>query len=148
MKTNSPEQQHERLKDVPEIVVSFDGSFGIQNNTSKQLHPNNCINEKQHGHQHTNIWKSLIGKNKINQLINISIQRKINRQKLRLLYSFTLNDCTNVQRSIRTLTLRLNNLMRRAARKSFRKPTETNLVASMMDPTTVTKSKTFHESLK
>ena len=61
---------------------------------------------------------------------------------------FTLKDCTKVYRSIRTLTLRLNNLMRRAARKSLRKPTLTNLVASIMEPTTVTKSKPFHESLK
>ena len=32
--------------------------------------------------------------------------------------------------------------------KSRRKPTLTILVASIMDPTTVTKSKMFHESLK
>ena len=62
--------------------------------------------------------------------------------------TITLNDCTKVYKSIRTLTLRLNNLMRRAARKSFRKPTETSFVASIMLPTTVTKSNTFQESLK
>jgi hypothetical protein len=60
----------------------------------------------------------------------------------------TLNDCTKVYRRIRTLTLLRKSLISRAARNSLRKPTETSLVASIILPTTVTKSKTFQESLK
>ena len=46
------------------------------------------------------------------------------------------------------LTLRRSNLINLAARKSRKKPTFTNLVASIILPTTVMKSNVFHESLK
>ena len=51
------------MKDVSKVVVSLNGSCWIQNHTAKKLHANNGIDEKQHGHQHADIWKSLSVKN-------------------------------------------------------------------------------------
>ena len=58
------------MKDVSKVVVSLNGSCWIQNHTAKKLHANNGIDEKQHGHQHADIWKSLSVKNWIIQIMN------------------------------------------------------------------------------
>jgi hypothetical protein len=47
------------LEDVPEVVVSVDGSGGIECNVSEQLHSDDCIDEEKHHHEHHHIWKSL-----------------------------------------------------------------------------------------
>ena len=58
------------MKDVSKVVVSLNGSCWIQNHTAKKLHANNGIDEKQHGHQHADIWKSLSVKNWIIHTMN------------------------------------------------------------------------------
>lgn len=53
------------MEDVPEVVVSVNGSVWIECNVAKHLHPNDGVDEEEHHHQHHHIWKSLgwIGSN-------------------------------------------------------------------------------------
>lgn len=45
---------------MSEVIVSFNGSGGIHDETAKELHPNNRVDEEQHPHQHADVGKSLI----------------------------------------------------------------------------------------
>ena len=77
------------MKDVSKVVVSLNGSCWIQNHTAKKLHSNNGINEKQHGHQHADIWKSLSIQNQIINILNyylIDILYAANLQKYLAVY--------------------------------------------------------------
>ena len=47
------------LHDIAKVVVPFDGRVGIQNDVSKQLHPDDGVDEEQHDHQHHDVRKSL-----------------------------------------------------------------------------------------
>ncbi len=57
----APEQEHQRLPDVSEVVVALYGGLRVQGHGAKQLHPHDGVDEEQHAHQHADIWESLQG---------------------------------------------------------------------------------------
>ena len=87
------------MKDVSKVVVSLNGSGWIQNHTAKKLHANNGIDEKQHGHQHADIWKSLSIWNWIIHIMNyysiwiISLYTASLQQYLVIYYLEWLYEC-------------------------------------------------------
>lgn len=43
------------MKNVPKVVVPFDGCSWVHNQRAKELHAHNGVDEEQHSHQHTDV---------------------------------------------------------------------------------------------
>jgi hypothetical protein len=56
-----PEEHQEALEDVPEVVVALDGCERVHHKIAKQLHPDDCVDEKEHPHQHADVGQRLEG---------------------------------------------------------------------------------------
>jgi hypothetical protein len=54
-----PEEEHERLEDMSEVVVALDGRVGDEGEAAEELHPDDGVDEEQHTHQHADVWQCL-----------------------------------------------------------------------------------------
>ena len=55
-----PEEQHEGLEDMSEVVVPLDGRVGDQREAAEELHPDDGVDEEQHPHQHADVRQGLL----------------------------------------------------------------------------------------
>ena len=56
---NLPKENQNCGNEWLKVDMSIVVRVGIENNVSKNLHPNNCIDEEKHPNQQDYIWKSL-----------------------------------------------------------------------------------------
>ncbi len=54
-----PEEHHECLTDVSEVVVALDRSVGVECDVAEHLHADDRVNEEQHHHQHHDVRQGL-----------------------------------------------------------------------------------------
>ena len=56
-----PEEHHESLSHVAEVVVPLDGRFRVQGDVAEELHAHDGVDEEQHDHQHHDVGQGLDG---------------------------------------------------------------------------------------
>ena len=52
-------QQHERLREYLEVVVSIDGALRVELDVAKHLHTDNGVDEEEHSDEKTDVGKRL-----------------------------------------------------------------------------------------
>ncbi len=55
-----PEEEHEWLEDMSEVVVALDGCVGHKGQAAEELHTDDGVDEEQHAHQHADVWQGLM----------------------------------------------------------------------------------------
>ena len=55
----SPEEKHERLEEVAEVVVALEGGARVQLDVAEELHADDGVDEEQHEHEQPDVRQSL-----------------------------------------------------------------------------------------
>ena len=55
----SPEEEHEGLEEVAEVVVALEGGARVELDVAEQLHPDDGVDEEQHEHEQPDVRQSL-----------------------------------------------------------------------------------------
>ena len=55
----SPEEKHDRLEEVAEVVVALEGGARVQLDVAEELHADDGVDEEQHEHEQPDVRQSL-----------------------------------------------------------------------------------------